>query len=557
MASEDKRIRIQADTNQLNTLRQSTTGLLRELSAASKEFNRIVDEGINKIKQQISLLKIRNQLLAGGGDTGVGDIEGVASGGSGGGGGTGSMVAGAGRMLSKGGGGALRAGSMAAGAAGGPVGLAIAAAVTLAGKLIGDTVGKIFGVGKKAFSLSAETAAASLPFSQATGANVSSIVGNLGQYEDAAKSLGFKTSEYLQYKGQYLLGTRGNDRDANYNLGISRRYGIDAGSLSEMAGVLAYGGNSGSTRNILERIYGTLYATYQDSTVARRQLNENFDIVKSVGREIVDKTGEVDSTRLMGLFTTLRGYGFEGPRLSGVLSSLTDLSGAVDDPVALGVMMQQVGRKNPALFGKTDVELSAILKQGLRFADVTSFGLSQQDFIDMLSRVQSYYGGPNSSAYQTFFSRMLGKSPDELMARDQRGNWRYLPGMDIKELYGDPVLRRTLEEQGITSNSQDLLLTIKNSLETLAGAFTERPKLMSDIANGVETVAKELVPKVISFIENLDFLVNYAKNPAKAAGVDNGFAQFLLNSMGMTPSVFGLTTQALMYKRAKTNFVEK
>lgn len=63
MAGEDKRIRVTADTTQLNQLRQSAVSLMRELVNIGREFTGITSENIEQLQKEIDLLEQRNRLM--------------------------------------------------------------------------------------------------------------------------------------------------------------------------------------------------------------------------------------------------------------------------------------------------------------------------------------------------------------------------------------------------------------------------------------------------------------------------------------------------------------
>nr|DAS97923.1 MAG TPA: hypothetical protein [Caudoviricetes sp.] len=63
MAGEDKRIRVTADTTQLNQLRQSAVSLMRELVNIGREFTGITSGNIEQLQKEIDLLEQRNRLM--------------------------------------------------------------------------------------------------------------------------------------------------------------------------------------------------------------------------------------------------------------------------------------------------------------------------------------------------------------------------------------------------------------------------------------------------------------------------------------------------------------
>ena len=63
MAGEDKRIRVTADTTQLNQLRQSAVSLMRELVNIGREFDTITNSNLGNLQKEIDLLEQRNRLM--------------------------------------------------------------------------------------------------------------------------------------------------------------------------------------------------------------------------------------------------------------------------------------------------------------------------------------------------------------------------------------------------------------------------------------------------------------------------------------------------------------
>ena len=60
--AEDKKIRVSADLSQMRSLREEASSLHREVVHFSEEQNKLTDRAINQLKEQLSLLKDRNDL---------------------------------------------------------------------------------------------------------------------------------------------------------------------------------------------------------------------------------------------------------------------------------------------------------------------------------------------------------------------------------------------------------------------------------------------------------------------------------------------------------------